>query len=157
MARRAHRDRAHRARTGERLPEPARGAGGFRRSGVRIAVDDAGAGFASLRHILELAPDIIKLDISIVRNIDTESSQRALASALVAFAREIGTELVAEGVETAGEAVALDLLGVRLIQGYYVARPTPLSELVLPIAPVDQPVLTSDRFFGMSRMLGEER
>jgi EAL domain-containing protein (putative c-di-GMP-specific phosphodiesterase class I) len=102
----------------------------FRRSGVRIAVDDAGAGFASLRHILELSPDVIKLDISIVRNIDTESSQRALASALVAFAREIGTELIAEGVETAEEAIALDLLGVRLIQGYYVGRPGALSDLI---------------------------
>ena len=58
----------------------------FRRSGIRIAVDDAGAGFASLRHILELAPDIIKLDISIVHDIDTEASHRALASALVGFA-----------------------------------------------------------------------
>ncbi len=103
----------------------------FRRSGVRIAVDDAGAGFASLRHILELSPDIIKLDISIVRNIDTEPSQRALASALVAFAREIGTELIAEGVETEDEAIALDLLGVRLIQGYHVGRPGPLSDLIL--------------------------
>jgi EAL domain-containing protein (putative c-di-GMP-specific phosphodiesterase class I)/CheY-like chemotaxis protein len=103
----------------------------FRRSGVRIAVDDAGAGFASLRHILELAPDIIKLDISIVRNIDTEASQRALASALVGFAREIDTDLIAEGVETAEEAMALDALGVRLMQGYYLARPGPLSDLVI--------------------------
>lgn len=99
----------------------------FRRSGVRIAVDDAGAGFASLRHILELAPDIIKLDISIVRDIDTEASHRALASALVGFAREMGTELVAEGVETAEEALALDALGIRLMQGYYLARPGPQS------------------------------
>ena len=103
----------------------------FRRSGVRIAVDDAGAGFASLRHILELSPDIIKLDISIVRNIDAEASQRALASALVGFAREIGTDLVAEGVETAEEMFALDLLGIGLIQGYYLARPGPLSDLIL--------------------------
>jgi EAL domain-containing protein (putative c-di-GMP-specific phosphodiesterase class I) len=97
----------------------------FRRSGVRIAVDDAGAGFASLRHILELAPNIIKLDISIVRDIDTEVSHRALASALVGFAREMGTELIAEGVETAEEALALDALGIRLMQGYYLARPGP--------------------------------
>jgi EAL domain-containing protein (putative c-di-GMP-specific phosphodiesterase class I)/ActR/RegA family two-component response regulator len=113
----------------------------FRRSGVRIAVDDAGAGFASLRHILELAPDIIKLDISIVRDIDTQTSQRALASALVGFAREIHTELVAEGVETAAEASALDLLGIGVIQGYYLARPGPLSDLLLrrpesPASPV---------------------
>jgi EAL domain-containing protein (putative c-di-GMP-specific phosphodiesterase class I) len=110
----------------------------FRRSGVRIAVDDAGAGFASLRHILELAPDIIKLDISIFRDIDTQASQRALASALVGFAREIGTDLIAEGVETAQEAMALDSLGVSLMQGYYMARPGPLSDLILrpPGSPV---------------------
>jgi len=100
----------------------------FRRSGVRIAVDDAGAGFASLKHILELAPDIIKLDISIVRDIDAESSQRALASALVGFAREIGTDLVAEGVETADEALTLYSLGIPLIQGYFAARPGPLPD-----------------------------
>lgn len=103
----------------------------FRRSGVRIAVDDAGAGFASLRHILELSPDIIKLDISIVRDIDSEPHQRALASALVAFAREIGTDLIAEGVETAGEAFTLDLLGIALIQGYFIARPGSISDLLL--------------------------
>lgn len=106
----------------------------FRRSGVRIAVDDAGAGFASLRHILELAPDIIKLDISIVRDIDTESSQRALASALVGFAGEIGTQLVAEGVETAEEALTLYSLGVPLIQGYFAARPGPIPDrFVIPM------------------------
>jgi EAL domain-containing protein (putative c-di-GMP-specific phosphodiesterase class I)/ActR/RegA family two-component response regulator len=106
----------------------------FRRSGIRIAVDDAGAGFASLRHILELDPDIIKLDISIVRDIDTEASHRALASALVGFARETGTELVAEGVETAEEALILRSLGIPLIQGFFVARPGPLPRrFVIPL------------------------
>lgn len=106
----------------------------FRRSGVRIAVDDAGAGFASLKHILELAPDVIKLDISIVRDIDTEAAHRALASALVGFAREIGTDLVAEGVETAEEAMTLYSLGIPLIQGYFAARPGPLPDrFVIPL------------------------
>jgi EAL domain-containing protein (putative c-di-GMP-specific phosphodiesterase class I)/ActR/RegA family two-component response regulator len=106
----------------------------FRRSGVRIAVDDAGAGFASLRHILELSPDIIKLDISIVRHIDTEAWHRALASALVGFAREIGTDLVAEGVETAEEAHTLYSLGIPLIQGYFAARPGPIPDrFVVPL------------------------
>ena len=106
----------------------------FRRSGIRIAVDDAGAGFASLRHILELAPDIIKLDISIVRDIDTEAAHRALASALVGFAREIGTALVAEGVETVAEASTLRSLGVPLIQGYFAARPGPIPDrFVIPL------------------------
>jgi EAL domain-containing protein (putative c-di-GMP-specific phosphodiesterase class I)/ActR/RegA family two-component response regulator len=106
----------------------------FRRAGVRIAVDDAGAGFASLRHILELAPDLIKLDVSIVRDIDTEASHRALASALVGFAREIDTGLVAEGVETAEEACALYTLGISLIQGYFAARPGPVPDrFVVPL------------------------
>jgi EAL domain-containing protein (putative c-di-GMP-specific phosphodiesterase class I) len=106
----------------------------FRRSGIRIAVDDAGAGFASLRHILELAPDIIKLDISIVRDIDTEGSHRALASALVGFARETGTELIAEGVETAEEVLSLRSLGVPLIQGYFTARPGSIPDrFVVPL------------------------
>jgi EAL domain-containing protein (putative c-di-GMP-specific phosphodiesterase class I)/CheY-like chemotaxis protein len=108
--------------------------GAFRRCGVRIAVDDAGAGFASLKHILELAPDIIKLDISIVRDIGTEASHRALASALVGFAREIGTDMVAEGVETADEALTLCSLGIPLIQGYFAARPGPIPErFVVPV------------------------
>ena len=103
-------------------------------AGARIAVDDAGAGFSSLRHILELAPDIIKLDINIVRNIDTEPSQRALASALVAFASETGSDLVAEGVETADEARTLSMLGVPLIQGYFAARPGPIFDrFVIPL------------------------
>ena len=106
----------------------------FRRSGIRIAVDDAGAGFASLRHILELAPDIIKLDISIVRDIDTEASHRALASALVGFARETGTQLIAEGVETAEEALVLRSLGIPYIQGYFAARPGPIPDrTVIPL------------------------
>jgi EAL domain-containing protein (putative c-di-GMP-specific phosphodiesterase class I)/ActR/RegA family two-component response regulator len=106
----------------------------FRRSGTRIAVDDAGAGFASMRHILELAPDLIKLDVSIVRDIDTEASHRALASALVGFAREIDVGLVAEGVETAEEACALYSLGITLIQGYFAARPGPIPDrYVVPL------------------------
>jgi EAL domain-containing protein (putative c-di-GMP-specific phosphodiesterase class I) len=106
----------------------------LRRRGVRIAVDDAGAGFSSLRHILELTPDFIKLDISIVRSIHEEPAHRALASALVGFAREIGSDLVAEGVETVEEARTLHALGIPLIQGYYAARPGPLPDsLIVPL------------------------
>lgn len=100
----------------------------LRRSGSRLAVDDAGAGSSSFRHILELAPDIIKLDTSIVRNVDREPSHRALLSALVGFASETGSDLIAEGVETAEEARALASLGIPLIQGYLAARPGPIPE-----------------------------
>ena len=75
----------------------------LRARGLRIAIDDAGAGYSSFRHILLIKPDVIKLDISITRAIDEDPSRRALATALISFAAEIDATLVAEGVETAAE------------------------------------------------------
>lgn len=99
----------------------------LRRSGVRLAVDDAGAGFASLHHILKIQPDIIKLDIALVRDIDRDPIKRALASSLVTFAREIGALIIAEGIETAGEHRTLIDLHVPCGQGYLLGRPGPLD------------------------------
>ncbi|HEX2032361.1 MAG TPA: EAL domain-containing protein [Actinomycetota bacterium] len=96
-----------------------------RSQGTRLAVDDAGAGFASLRHILRLEPDIIKLDITLTRAIDQDRARRALASGLIAFASEIGAAIVAEGIETREEIQALQDLGVEYGQGYFLARPAP--------------------------------
>lgn len=104
----------------------ARALAGLRRDGVRLAVDDAGAGFASLQHILRLRPDVIKLDISLTRDIDTDPVRRALATSLVRFATEMGATIVAEGIETATELTALRELGVPLGQGYHLQRPGPL-------------------------------
>ena len=101
----------------------ARSLGTLRDRGVRLAVDDAGAGFASLRHILRLAPDILKLDISLTRDIDADRTRRALASGLIAFAAEVDMSVVAEGIETEDELRALLELGVRVGQGYHLARP----------------------------------
>jgi EAL domain-containing protein (putative c-di-GMP-specific phosphodiesterase class I) len=95
----------------------------LRERGVRVAIDDAGAGFASLQHILRLRPDIIKLDISLVRGIDAEPVKRALASSLVAFAAEIESIIVAEGIETEEEQQALARLGIRWGQGFLLGRP----------------------------------
>ena len=95
----------------------------LRQSGVRVAVDDAGAGFASLRHILLLGPDIIKLDISLTRGIDGDRPRRALSCALVAFARETTTTIVAEGIETDAELRTLREIGVTQGQGFLIARP----------------------------------
>jgi EAL domain-containing protein (putative c-di-GMP-specific phosphodiesterase class I)/CheY-like chemotaxis protein len=95
----------------------------LRDGGVRVAVDDAGAGFASLRHILLLVPDIIKLDISLTRGIDADRPRRALSCALVAFARETSTTIVAEGIETAAELRTLKEIGVTQGQGFLIARP----------------------------------
>jgi len=98
----------------------------LRTTGTRLAVDDAGAGFASLRHILNLKPDIIKLDIGLVRGIDADPARRALASSLLTFAAEIGAQVVAEGIETTAEHAALRHLGAGYGQGYYLGRPAPL-------------------------------
>jgi PAS domain S-box-containing protein len=93
--------------------------------GVRLAVDDAGSGYASLRHILTLAPDIIKLDRALVTDLDSDRARRALVAAVVSFAAEIGaTRLIGEGVETQAELAALTALGVDAAQGYHVGKPT---------------------------------
>lgn len=100
----------------------------LRARGFRLAVDDAGAGYSSLRHILDLRPDFIKLDMSLTRDIDTDPARRALASALIHFAHKTGSKIVAEGVETEGEFLQLKALGVEKVQGYLLGRPTPLAE-----------------------------
>lgn len=104
----------------------------LRAAGLRIAVDDTGAGFASLSHILQLRPDIIKLDITLTRGIDTDPVRMALARSLVGFAHDIGATLIAEGIETVAEHDKLRGLNVPLGQGYHYARPGPLPSRVLP-------------------------
>lgn len=95
----------------------------YQERGVRIAIDDAGAGFCSLRHVLTLAPDIIKLDLSLVRGVDRRPRVQALVAALCTFAGGTGAALVAEGIETAEELATLQQLGVPYGQGYYLGRP----------------------------------
>ena len=102
----------------------------LRARGVRLAVDDAGAGYSSLQHILQLQPDLIKLDIGLTRSIDLDPARRALASALVSFARETGSHIIAEGVETASELAALRSIGVGKAQGYFLGRPMQLEAAV---------------------------
>ncbi|MBV8034133.1 EAL domain-containing protein [Roseateles sp.] len=97
-------------------------------SGLRIAIDDAGAGYASFRHILNLHPEIVKLDISITRSIHSDRSRRALAAALCGFASETGCQIVAEGVETNLEFQVIKALGISKVQGYHLGRPVPLKD-----------------------------
>jgi EAL domain-containing protein (putative c-di-GMP-specific phosphodiesterase class I)/DNA-binding response OmpR family regulator len=91
---------------------------------VRLAVDDAGAGFASLRHILELEPMLVKMDMSLVRGINVDQLRQALAAGLVYFGIRSGFEIVAEGVEQAVEAEMLQVLGIGMAQGYYFGAPS---------------------------------
>ena len=99
----------------------------IRSAGMRIAVDDIGAGFAGLQRLLTLRPEIIKLDRSIVATIETDASRRALTRALAGFAEELGIALVAEGIERWSQTLALSELGVALGQGYLLGPPEPTS------------------------------
>jgi EAL domain-containing protein (putative c-di-GMP-specific phosphodiesterase class I) len=102
----------------------------LRDRGVMLAIDDAGAGYSSLRHILHLEPDVIKLDMSLTRNISLDPARRALGAALIGFARQTGSRIVAEGVETAAELHTLRRLGADKAQGYFLGKPLPLAEAV---------------------------
>jgi EAL domain-containing protein (putative c-di-GMP-specific phosphodiesterase class I) len=95
----------------------------LRAEGLRLAVDDAGAGFASFRHVVQLRPDQIKLDRDLVSGIDTDPARRALASAVVLFSLEVGAGVIAEGVETEAELDVCQSLSIDAAQGFYIAPP----------------------------------
>jgi EAL domain-containing protein (putative c-di-GMP-specific phosphodiesterase class I) len=101
----------------------------LRTEGVRLAVDDTGAGYAGFRHLLGLKPDIIKLDTCLTRGIDADPARRALAAALVRFSADTEARLIAEGVESPAELTTLVDLGVEWVQGYHLAHPGPLHAL----------------------------
>lgn len=101
----------------------------LRELGVKVAIDDTGTGFASLSLVLEMAPDVIKLDRELTHGIDCDPVRRALAKSLVGFAAGTGARVVAEGIETEAELGALAGLGVPYAQGYYLARPGSVEEL----------------------------
>jgi EAL domain-containing protein (putative c-di-GMP-specific phosphodiesterase class I) len=106
----------------------------IRERGTRLAIDDAGAGFAGLSHILKLGPDLIKLDRDITTGINHDPIRRALAGALVTFAADTGAELIAEGIETAAELDTVRNLGVRYGQGYHLGRPAAVASLPTSVA-----------------------
>lgn len=103
----------------------------LRVAGVRVSVDDVGAGYASLRHVLSLAPDSLKLDRAFVKNIDQQPAEgeRALLSVMAGFAARTSLRLIAEGVETEAEAMTLRSLGVKYGQGFLYGEPRTLDQL----------------------------
>ena len=101
----------------------------LRAAGIRIAIDDAGAGYSSLRHVLTLRPDIIKFDISLTAGINGDPMRRAMVAALSEFGARTGTVVVAEGVETEEELATLRGLKVARAQGFLFGRPVPVAEL----------------------------
>jgi len=141
----------------------------LRSVGVRVAVDDAGAGYSGLAHILNLKPDVIKLDISLTRGIDKDPARRALGRALLTFGLDAyNASLVAEGIETESELETLRSLGCPSGQGFFLGRPAllaapvgrrttaPLPPLLLPerrpepVDPSSEPIQGPELFLGES-------
>ena len=104
----------------------------YRAFGFSCALDDFGAGYSGLGLLATFTPDLLKLDMHLVRTIDADPTRRAIINAMVALCRQLSIVLVAEGVETQAEADVLQLLGVRYLQGYYFAMPALGS---LPLMP----------------------
>ena len=111
----------------------------LRRRGVRIAVDDTGAGYAGFQHLLRLRPHILKLDTTLTRGIDADPVRRSLATALVTFATETDATIIAEGIELASELATLQHIGISWGQGYYLAHPGPLPLPAQRIATLPTP------------------
>jgi EAL domain-containing protein (putative c-di-GMP-specific phosphodiesterase class I) len=96
---------------------------GISRAGFKIAIDDLGAGYSSLTMLADLKPQFIKLDMSLVRNIENESRKQRLVQLMVTFADATNAQTIAEGVETAEESAALVDCGIHLMQGFFYGRP----------------------------------
>src|SRR3954452_15656750 len=104
----------------------------LRRRGARLAVDDIGAGYAGLKQVMRLQPDVLKLDRSLVAGVSSDPAKGAMVDALVRYSRRIDADVCAEGVETLEDLEALADLDVTYGQGYVLAHPAP------PWAGVDQ-------------------
>ncbi len=110
----------------------------LRALGYRVAVDDLGAGYAGLNSIALLQPEIVKIDMTLVRGVDTSPTQAALISSVIALCAKLNIQVIAEGVETAAESARLQELECDLLQGYYFARPA------APFCDVSWPAVSAD-------------
>jgi EAL domain-containing protein (putative c-di-GMP-specific phosphodiesterase class I) len=106
----------------------------YRRQGFRLALDDFGAGYSGLNLLADLPPDILKLDMALTRNLHQRPTARAVVRSMVDLTRVLGSQIIAEGVETIEEYVALEDCGISLMQGYLFAKPEfeKLPDFILP-------------------------
>jgi len=113
----------------------------YRRQGFKTAIDDFGAGYAGLNLLAEFQPDIIKLDMVLVRAIDTDPVRQAIVRGILGVCHALGIETIAEGVETQAEFNALHAMGISLYQGFLFARPgfESLPEVAWPALPAPSP------------------
>lgn len=95
----------------------------YRRHGFSTAIDDFGAGYAGLNLLADFQPEVIKIDMDMIRNIDTNRVRQVLVSAIARACRDLNVEVIAEGIETEAEMTTLREMGVSLFQGYFLARP----------------------------------
>lgn len=109
----------------DRIPEVQETVGELRDMGFRIAIDDLGSGYAGLTSFATLEPEIVKLDMSLVRDVDTSPTKAKLIGSMVALCKDLGIQVVAEGIETHAEREAVTELGVDLLQGYLISKPAP--------------------------------
>jgi EAL domain-containing protein (putative c-di-GMP-specific phosphodiesterase class I) len=116
----------------------------LRARGMRLAIDDVGAGFSSLRHIVLTAPDVIKLDRSMIDGVSADPVLTTLVRSLVSFGHDCSSQVVAEGVETAADAAALLTLGVDYGQGWHFGRPAPAADLMAPAVPASQVAVSAE-------------
>jgi EAL domain-containing protein (putative c-di-GMP-specific phosphodiesterase class I) len=96
----------------------------YAQRGFAIAIDDFGAGYAGLNMLANLQPDLVKIDMGLVRDVDRDERRRAICKGIVQVSQELGIELIAEGIERRDELRCLEDIGVHLFQGYYVAKPS---------------------------------
>ncbi|MEO8315522.1 MAG: EAL domain-containing protein [Pseudomonadota bacterium] len=96
----------------------------YRAQGLRLAIDDFGAGYAGLNLLADFQPDVVKLDMALVRGIDTHGPRQAISRAVIQACDDLGIEVIAEGIETEQEYRWFRRIGVRLFQGYFFGRPT---------------------------------
>ncbi|WP_224007503.1 EAL domain-containing protein [Aureimonas sp. SA4125] len=113
----------------------------YRRQGFITAIDDFGAGFAGLGLLADFQPDLLKIDMKIIRDVDTDRARQAIVRGIVGMARELDITVLAEGIETEAEFVMLKAAGIALFQGYYFARPA--FEALPPIMQGITPALTA--------------
>ena len=98
----------------------------FRQRGLRLAIDDVGAGYSSFWHVLQLKPDVLKIDAKFVNGISIDDSKQSFVELMVGFAAQCRCKIVAEGVETEAELLTLSRLGVLMVQGFFLGKPSPV-------------------------------
>ena len=110
----------------------------YRKLGIKIAIDDFGAGYAGLNLLARFQPDIVKIDIELIRNVDTDRTRQIIVESVVSLCQKLNIVVIAEGVETAAERDRLANLGIDLMQGFLFARPA--FKGLAPIDPAAWPI-----------------